>query len=72
MSDSIVRRLAERESAGWADHPATSPSLPGVEAIRARALRIHLARLASGQPGDALSDWFQAERELKAEFQRRG
>jgi hypothetical protein len=32
------------------------------EKIRARAYEICLAR--KGEPGDALSDWFQAEREL--------
>jgi len=32
------------------------------EKIRARAYEIYLAR--KGEPGDAPSDWFQAEREL--------
>jgi len=33
------------------------------EQIRSRAYEIYLAR--SGAPGDALSDWVQAERELR-------
>jgi len=35
------------------------------EAIRERACQIYQARIKVGQPGDELSDWLQAERELK-------
>ncbi len=39
--------------------PAATP-----EAVRARAYEIYRERSGRGQPGDALSDWNQAEREL--------
>jgi hypothetical protein len=34
------------------------------ERIRARAFEIYRARLISSQPGDAVSDWLAAEREI--------
>ena len=34
------------------------------DAVRRRAYEIYLARAAKGQPGNAASDWLQAEREL--------
>lgn len=37
---------------------------PTIEEIRARAHEIFLAR--GNRPGDAMSDWLQAERELRA------
>jgi hypothetical protein len=36
------------------------------EDIRRRACEIYAARAASGQLGDELSDWLQAERELSS------
>jgi len=35
------------------------------EAIRYRAYEIFQARSSQGSPGDALSDWVQAEREMR-------
>ncbi len=40
-----------------------SKPLPGMEEIRTRAYEIFLARDSS--TGDAVSDWLQAERELR-------
>lgn len=37
------------------------------EAIRARAHQIYLSRLNTGRQGDAVSDWFEAERQLQEE-----
>jgi hypothetical protein len=53
---STVRKVAKRG--------LTSPARPRVpeEEIRTRAYEIFLAR--RGGPGDAISDWFQAEHEL--------
>lgn len=42
--------------------------MPTEEQIRARAFEIYLGR--NGGPGDAHSDWMQAERELIAEMPR--
>lgn len=36
------------------------------EAIRARAYEIYMSRRGSGVPGDPLSDWLQAECEIRA------
>ena len=43
-------------------------TMPTEEQIRARAYQIFLRR--NGGPGDAHSDWVQAERELKAKQPR--
>ncbi len=43
--------------------------MPSEEQIRARAYEIYCAR--NGGPGDAASDWQQAERELTAEYSTR-
>ncbi len=45
-----------------------SMTMPTEDQIRARAYEIFLRR--NGGPGDAHSDWLQAERELKAEMSR--
>ncbi len=51
------------------DRPPTTPSA-GIrgevtaDRIRARAYEIYQARNGNGGPGDAVSDWAQAEREL--------
>lgn len=42
------------------------PSEPTTEEIRMRAHQIWLKRSQTGAPGDAVSDWLQAERELRA------
>jgi hypothetical protein len=34
--------------------------------VRARAYAIYQGRVSTGAPGDATSDWIQAERELEA------
>jgi hypothetical protein len=36
---------------------------PSEDMIRQRAHQLYLSRASSGQPGDAVSDWLQAERE---------
>ncbi len=46
-----------------------SKATPTQEQIRARAYEIYLRR--KGGPGDAMSDWKQAERELTAEVTQR-
>lgn len=38
----------------------------GDDQIRARAYDIYQRRMRRGEPGDALTDWLQAERELRA------
>ncbi|MBX3405625.1 MAG: DUF2934 domain-containing protein [Phycisphaeraceae bacterium] len=40
------------------------PARPPIEQIRARAFEIYQSRCRAGKPGDAASDWAQAEREL--------
>ncbi len=45
-----------------------SKPMPTEEQIRARAYEIYLRR--NNGPGDALSDWIQAERELAEEMSR--
>ena len=47
---------------------ARNKATPTQEQIRARAFEIYLRR--KGGPGDAHSDWVQAERELSAELNR--
>lgn len=47
----------------------TQPRSPGVAPVgrvRARAYAIYQGRVSTGAPGDATSDWIQAERELEA------
>jgi hypothetical protein len=36
------------------------------DSIRTRAYELYVQRRRNGNPGDAASDWLQAERELKA------
>lgn len=43
---------------------ASAESKPTVESIRKRAYELYLARAAKGQPGNAATDWTQAERDL--------
>ena len=56
----------ENESAPTAVVAASSE--PTYEAVQARAYQIFLAR--GDHPGTAPDDWFQAERELKAEGEK--
>lgn len=54
-------------AAGHRQHePATQRTDAPVppERIQARAYEIYEARTREGSPGDAMSDWLQAEREL--------
>jgi hypothetical protein len=44
--------------------PNPAPDI-GDDQIRARAYDIYQRRMRSGEPGDALTDWLQAERELR-------
>ncbi len=39
------------------------------EDMRKRAYEIYLDRISRGEPGDAVQDWLEAERRLKAEVQ---
>lgn len=39
---------------------------PSFEEVRSRAVHIWRSRVQHGKPGDHLSDWLQAERELAA------
>ncbi len=43
---------------------ANAAARPTSEQIRVRAFEIYQARCRAGKPGDAVSDWAQAEREL--------
>jgi hypothetical protein len=47
------------------------PDEPPEEVIRERARRIYQSRALTGQAGDAPSDWLQAEREARAEWEQR-
>jgi hypothetical protein len=62
----------------FSPRPASSPSLPRavtpeqlVEEIRKRANAIYLARGLSG-PGSELTDWLDAEKEIKAKHGIKG
>lgn len=44
---------------------------PRENRIRQRALEIYEDRMATGEPGDAPSDWFAAEREIDEEDRER-
>lgn len=57
----MIKKASSRATAGRAEGPAET--VLREEAIRSRAYEIFLARAASGTPGDAQSDWLQAERE---------
>lgn len=47
--------------------PAAAPQAESLgDRVRARAYDIYKARVARGLPGDAASDWTQAEREVKS------
>ena len=43
----------------------SKPSTASVEQVKRRAYEIYLQRVSAGKPGDAASDWAQAERELR-------
>ncbi len=44
--------------------PEESETRVGEYEIRARAYKIHCARMARGRPGSELEDWLHAEAEL--------
>jgi hypothetical protein len=46
--------------------PAAPPATRDDDQVRRRAYEIYLARTRAGIPGDALSDWLQAERQVSA------
>jgi hypothetical protein len=49
--------------------PQQKPSLESFqEEIRKRAEDIYKQRAAANKPGDALSDWLQAEKEIKKKY----
>lgn len=56
----------EPELKGKTQSPSVSSLTEAVleERIRGRAFEIYTARAANGAPGDAVSDWLQAEREI--------
>ncbi len=65
------RRTTARKTAGTAQHHdgehlrnQAAAAEPAIEAIRARAYELFLAR--GGAHGNDLDDWFAAERELRA------
>lgn len=65
MAKSVRRTTTSTTTSGGGTAVATRPTgkaSPTPEQIRARAFEIFLARGAT--PGDPVSDWVQAEREL--------
>lgn len=55
---------AEVKPAPAATRTTTAPARPSSEQVRLRAFEIYQSRCRAGKPGDAASDWAQAEREL--------
>ena len=48
------------------EYQAPAPSLEKyMDAISKRAEEIYRARIEANKPGDQISDWFQAENEIK-------
>jgi hypothetical protein len=39
-----------------------------IEKVKARAFKIFLERERNGKPGDEISDWVQAENEIKSKY----
>jgi len=65
-----VGRASTRTTGAPALAPASGlggENISREDAIRQRAHRIYQYRESANQPGDAVSDWLQAERELFAE-----
>lgn len=60
----VVGLNAEIKPAPVQANAAARPTRPTSEQIRVRAFEIYQARCRTGKPGDAMSDWAQAEREL--------
>ena len=59
-----MKNSPSRPNADRAPLPVQSTRQPTVEEIRRRAFEIYCAR--RGGPGDAASDWLEAERQLRA------
>ncbi|HUU96685.1 MAG TPA: hypothetical protein VM487_13175 [Phycisphaerae bacterium] len=57
------RRTGEATSMSITEVTGRTESLE--DQIRYRAYEVYLARLEAGASGDATSDWFQAEQELR-------
>lgn len=55
---------AEVKPAPAATKTTVAPARPSSEQVRLRAFEIYQSRCRAGKPGDAASDWAQAEREL--------
>ncbi len=52
-----------------AKEPQQKPSLePLWDEIRKRAQKIYDRRTVGNEPGDALSDWLEAEKEIKRKY----
>ncbi len=52
-----------------AQEPKKKPSLEAFQdEIRKLAGEIYKKRIASNKPGDALSDWLQAEKDIKKKY----
>jgi len=39
-----------------------------IEKIKSRSFEVYLSRVESGKVGDEISDWVQAENDIKAEY----
>lgn len=65
--------IASKKPAQASTSPGVQPqtgtriieSKPGPDDVRRRAYEVYLERTAKGRPGNELSDWLQAERDLK-------
>jgi hypothetical protein len=53
-----------------ADVAGSGQGVPNDESVRRRAQEIYERRMREGLPGDAESDWLQAEAELAAQVGR--
>lgn len=65
MQTRRTNRRVVVKSESKSSRPKAEPSRIAEDEIRERAGEIYLARMAAGRHGDAMSDWLQAERELK-------
>ena len=66
-SKKAAKKAAAKKVAKKATKKAAAKSgkkTPGKAAITAKALEIYLKRKSSGEPGDDMSDWLQAEKAL--------
>ena len=58
-----------REETIMAKEPVKKPTLEAYkEETRKRAEEIYKQRLSANKPGDSLSDWLQAEKDIKKKY----